>query len=402
VDKQRVVSLALPVTLCVVAAVALLALVDGASHALGTIRYVADTGVDGGDCTNPNPACRTIQFAVNAAAPGDLIKVAGGIYDDVSNDSIVNIDKTVTIRGGYTAPGFSDPPDPVANPTTLDARGQGRVVYIVGDHLISPTLEGLRLTNGSTNDLGGGVYAQWAQPVISDCWIYGNVATNGAGLHFHQSDNVQLMGSRVYSNTTSGNGGGVFFWTSHNARVVNTMIVDNATTSPGGTGSGMDAFRSTIDMQHTTIARNHGGGGDGIYIVRDSELTATNTILVSNTIGIRTIRAGEPSTATLTATLWGTGTWANEWDWVIDGTLVTGTRNYWAEPAFVDPDAWDYHIGPGSGAVNRGIDVGVSTDIDGDPRPDWCVPDLGADELLTGTPCRRTYLPLVLRSYPSP
>ncbi|NIA09845.1 MAG: hypothetical protein GWP10_08975, partial [Nitrospiraceae bacterium] len=103
----------------------------------------------------------------------------------------------------------------------------------------------------------------------------------------------------------------------------------------------------------------------------------TNTILVSHTVGI-TVAAG--STATLEGTLWGSGPWANGTDWGGDGAIITGTVNVWGDPAFVDPDAGDYHIGPGSAARDAGVDAGVATDIDGDPRPWNLAPDIGADE----------------------
>jgi uncharacterized repeat protein (TIGR01451 family) len=47
----------------------------------------------------------------------------------------------------------------------------------------------------------------------------------------------------------------------------------------------------------------------------------------------------------------------------------------------VDPDNGDYHIGPGSAAIDAGVDAGVTTDIDGQARPSGLGPDLGADEL---------------------
>ncbi len=72
----------------------------------------------------------SIQAAVDAAATGDVIKVAAGTYTTVTmrprNDitttgdvtQVVYLTKTVTIRGGYTTTNsFADPPDPVANPT---------------------------------------------------------------------------------------------------------------------------------------------------------------------------------------------------------------------------------------------------------------------------------------------
>lgn len=82
------------------------------------------------------------------------------------------------------------------------------------------------------------------------------------------------------------------------------------------------------------------------------------------------------------------------------GAVSAGTVSVRADPAFVDPDAGDYHIGPGSAATNTGVDAGVNDDIDGGPRPDGCFFDIGADELITGRPCHRTYLPLVLRNGP--
>ncbi|UCC63943.1 MAG: hypothetical protein JSV36_02460, partial [Anaerolineae bacterium] len=118
----------------------------------------------------PDPCYTTVQDAVDAADdPGDVIKVAAGTYTGVRGRPVpadypsppasgivtqaVYISKTVSIRGGYTT-AFSDPPDPEANRTTLDAQGQGRVLYITGN--ISPTVEGLRITGGYVKDSGGG------------------------------------------------------------------------------------------------------------------------------------------------------------------------------------------------------------------------------------------------------
>ena len=112
----------------------------------------------------------------------------------------------------------------------------------------------------------------------------------------------------------------------------------------------------------------------------------TNTIVVSHSIGI-SVTAG--STATLQATLWhGNTTNAGG-----GGTVLTGTVNVYGDPAFRDPTRGDYHLTPASAAIDQGVDAGVTTDLDGLPRPfgGW---DIGAYEAvpeveLRGTPGNR-------------
>jgi uncharacterized repeat protein (TIGR01451 family) len=106
-------------------------------------------------------------------------------------------------------------------------------------------------------------------------------------------------------------------------------------------------------------------------------VTLTNTILVSHSVGIS---VDLDSSAYLEGTLWGSGEWANETDWV--GPVYPGTVNIWGDPAFLAPDTGDYHLGPGSEAIDAGVDAGVTVDFDGEPRPlppdgDY---DIGADE----------------------
>jgi hypothetical protein len=145
---------------------------------------------------------------------------------------------------------------------------------------------------------------------------------------------------------------------------------------------------SSPKLVHTTVVRNRGGSDDGVYVMAFgdhcsiyicfySNVTMTNTILVSHTVGI-SVTSG--NMATLESTLWGSGAWANGRDWTGTGTIVTGTHNYWGDPVFVDPTAGDYHLGSTSAAIDRGVDAGVTTDIDGQARPNGAAPDLGMDE----------------------
>ena len=114
-------------------------------------------------------------------------------------------------------------------------------------------------------------------------------------------------------------------------------------------------------------------------------LAFTNTIIARHSVGIT---ATTGSTVTLEATLWHD----NGTD-VLGGTVISSS-NVYGDPAFANAAAWDYHLTAGSQAIDIGVDAGVTTDIDGDARPQGAGYDLGADELVL-----TVYLPLVVRDF---
>jgi uncharacterized repeat protein (TIGR01451 family) len=403
----------------------------------GSFQTVRAQGADGipiyyvapaGNCGGASPCYSTVQAAVDAVDhPNDVIKVAAGTYTDVNSyggrTQVVYVDRSVTIRGGYTTADWSTP-DPDANPTTLDAQWQGRVLYITGD--ISTTVEGLHITGGDATGPGvggGGVYVITATTAIRNCRIFDNIGypesglsiwladvtltgntivsnTDGCGVCLYGSDgtldgntisfnggiaggglslyqsNAMLTGNTIAYNVASMQGGGMYL-NSSDVTLINNIIADNRA---GDYGSGLYVYDSSLYALHTTIARNHGWVGGGVHIATPMSprtVAFTNTILVSHTLGIY-VASG--AAATLESTLWGDSAWANTADWGGLGTLITGTHNYWGDPGFVAPDSGDYHIGTSSAAIDGGIDAGVADDMDGQSRPHHAGYDLGADE----------------------
>jgi hypothetical protein len=156
------------------------------------------------------------------------------------------------------------------------------------------------------------------------------------------------------------------------AVLANNVVADNQAI----TASGVHVSESSPRLLHTTVARNSAGDGRGVYVTDNSSVESVNTILVGHSVGIY---VEADSSASLDATLWGSGPWANGTDWSGSGTITT-SNDVAGDPAFVDPDNGDYHLGPGSAAIDTGVNAGVTTDIDGEARPYGAGYDIGADE----------------------
>jgi len=493
-------------------------------------RYVTTKGNDGGgtnSCLISSFPCRTVQVAVDVSNSGDEIRVATGVYTGVQVRSavtqVVYINKSVTIRGGYTTTNWTTS-YPITQPTVLDALRQGRVVYISGD--ITPTLDGLVVTHGNAtrqfancatdaDGCGGGIFVLNAHPRIVNNTITNNVATIttsglsrttgfGGGLYVRSATRAVISGNVIISNTAStaycGAGGGLYMYL-HDFGMGGTQVLSNQVLSNTATttnrscawGGGIHGGPDGVLIQGNTIAGNRangygGGGGAGIYQWFGSATYLDNLVrgnlgsagsqavylghsqsrfegnrvldnatslgiqleigeaggprLVNNVVarsGEQTVVATGYAEAPLTATLLhntlvgsGTGTGvyietgyvtlfltdtivaSHTWGITntfpasstvhVDHTLfwanthngIQGTNPVSGNPAFATDG---YHLGPGSAAIDRGINAGVATDIDGEVRPEGCTFDIGADEFFTSLVCRYIRLPVVLRNY---
>jgi hypothetical protein len=395
----------------------------------------------------------TIQAAVDGAQEGDTIKVAAGVYSDVSGrpvppgymlspadgviTQVVYISKTVTIQGGYTTTNWNTP-DPDAYPTTLDAEGRGRVLFITGD--ISPTISGLRITGGddlglggwdwrsAQLDAGGGVYINQANTLFEGNIVVDNVSGDGAGIVLIDTpsivrDNEILSNTAPYGggmgvyaneplvennviryNVATDNGAGVFLIETEailrgniisdntatrfgaglrlrggNPTFVNNVVVDNQ----ANYGSALYVDGSSARFWHTTFARN--GGSSAVSIPERSSppstVALTNTIFASHATAVL---VGGGNTVPIDGVLW-----YNNGITVTHAPTATVpvTNQRLGDPVF-GPDG--YHLMDGSAAEDAGVVTTVALDIDGDPRP--CGEyDLGVDER-----CDQVHLPLVL------
>ena len=251
------------------------------------------------------------------------------------------------------------------------------------DWYSAATLDQNTVAANTAHSEGGGLRLNQSDAIFNRNTILSNTADNGGGLYLSDSDSV-FDSNSIMSNTAY-YGGGLYLKMSDPA-LTNTIIANNRAST---NGSGLYiTWRSSPRLLHTTIACNR---GSGIYVTNQSSsysaVAMTNTILVSHTVGI-TATAG--NTATLEATLW----YSNTKDGGGAGATITGTHNYWGDPRLA---ADGYHLMDGSSAINNGVNAGVTTDVDGDSRPDCVLVDIGADEY-QGLSCQRIYLPVVMRN----
>jgi hypothetical protein len=89
------------------------AVLGSVGWAYATTLHVALSGADSPTCGAPGAPCQHLGYAVNKAANGDVIHVAGGtqVFANVANlcggvpiqGVVCVIDKSVTIQGGSVA-----------------------------------------------------------------------------------------------------------------------------------------------------------------------------------------------------------------------------------------------------------------------------------------------------------
>jgi uncharacterized repeat protein (TIGR01451 family) len=236
----------------------------------------------------PTITYTTVQAAVDAANVGDTVKVVGtcvGVETRAGVTQTVYISKNITLRGGYTTTNWSTP-YPITQPTTLNALGRGRVIYIIGS--IGPTIEGLRIIGGDAsglgggpegNDAGGGIYVMTATATISRTWVFTNTAYHGGGL-FLSSSNTMLNGNIIFNNHAVSSSGGLYLFNS--PATLNGNII-SSNTAAGWYGGGLYLFYSDATLNDNTVSNNYAANSSGGLYLSASHATLNDNIISGNT-----------------------------------------------------------------------------------------------------------------------
>jgi hypothetical protein len=232
----------------------------------------------------------------------------------------------------------------------------------VASHGVMAEGDTIAIVDNAIRDTGGdGIIARGKTVVIA-----GNVVSGctGTGIEAASADGgVSVTANRVFDNSA-----GVAVSQASIFTLTNNVVADHARNSIELTGTGVG-----VVYHNTLVGSIAGQQGTGITVTAPSVVLANN-VVVSHAVGIT--QAG--SMLVVSNTL----LWGNSSD------PVSGAAAIEQDPLFTAPAAGDYHIRPGSPVVDGGDDVGVTCDVDGDPRVG--APDIGVDEFVL-----RHYLPLV-------
>ena len=242
-----------------------------------TIRYVAPDG----NCGSVSPCYSSVQAAVNAASSGDEIRIATGTYNEN-----MTIDKSLTLRGGYTTTDWSVP-NPISYPTVLNGGGAGRVIAATTSG-IDLTIENLEITNGTGGIQICGQYddACSINATIRNCYIHDNDASSadpdeGGGIYakLNEGYTIRIEKCRIVNNTADGTygGGGVFAYYYPRVILVDNIITGN--TASGGSqayGGGAYVGGTACTVTGNVVAQNAGSGG--LYVSCNAPIVSDNRI----------------------------------------------------------------------------------------------------------------------------
>jgi len=332
-------------------------------------------------CKTGGTDVTTIQDAVDAAQPGDVIKVAAATYNESSIISStpynLYITKTVSILGGYKCSDFTNR-NPSVNVTTIHPFTTSQsVVFVQGQaqtNLVAPIIDGFTITGGGGGNHGGGITLRNSDATISNNVISGNFSYLLGGGIWVQNGAPLIQYNRIQNNTASAGGGtvlgGGIELENTQASVVSNIIANNTLSGSPAYGGGVDiSGGGPVTLVNNTIANNDAQG-----VTTNATLTTFNSIIMNHTIGISTTAPAVTVNSTYNIYF---GNDIVNFGFTLGGTDMPG----------VNPQLTaDFHLNAGSPAIDAGTHTNAPNhDIDGEPRAMIGTSglykiDIGADE----------------------
>jgi len=384
-----------------------------------SIVYVKPAATGTGYGNSWDNATADLQRAINTR---DVQKVfvATGNYNAPASSFVMK--NGVAIYGGF---------DPENNIKTLDDRilpsltvsgsvlngeNSKRVIY---NNFTSATalantavLDGFTITGGNTAN-GGGIYNNYASPVLNNLVFQENAVTgNGGGVY--NSNSAPSISNSVFKSNSANRGGAIFNGISSAPIVISNVTVTGNTAYQGGgilnensgavtliniklnnntvsgSGSAMYSFNSSTTVSNAEVTGNT--GNNGIVQNNTGNTTINNVTIANNGTYAMNIQNGGTvniNNAIVFGTLNGTG-YTKQYSFIQGNTDTSNgninTTGITVNDVFTNPSADGYTLkqyspalNKGSNALYAGLDAN-SKDLTENPRLVGTAIDLGAYE----------------------
>jgi len=316
----------------------------------------------------------TIQAGIDAASEGDTVLVSDGTFTGTGNRDIDFGGKGLLLQSEYGS-----------DYVTIDAEGVARCFYFHSDETGASIVEGFTITNGYSGNSGGGIFCYRASPVIRDCVITGNLTENCGGGIYLSNSTPSISRCLIEDNDASLNGGGIYFSDGSPALVSDSEITGNAAWA----GGGITCNYTSPTLVNCIVAMNLGTYVAGGVQCHESNAILNHCTIYSNDASTEGggLRCDASNPILTNCILWG-NTPEEIWTYSSDPVITysdiqggwPGTGNIDQNPKFVG--GGDLHLTESSPCIDAGTNAGISSDIDGDVRPQGAGYDMGADENL--------------------
>ena len=211
----------------------------------------------------------TIQLAVNYANDSDTVLVQSGVYNEnviINNVSI----SLISINGPEN--------------TIIDGNNNGSVIKIDSPEQ-NILIQGFTIRNGigelldSGSRFGGGIISHNTPLILDSLIIENNDSFAGGGVCFYDMEYSQthsVLKNSVVHNNTASEGGGVFVI--NQSLSISNSIINNNGMIPYGSGGGIQALLSDLNLSDVNVLNNHSRFGGGIYIASSNSIIESSNI----------------------------------------------------------------------------------------------------------------------------
>ncbi len=346
----------------------------------GDTSYIASTILDGGgdgsvvcfrsgNCDESLLSGFTITNGVAVNGGGINMERCGATLSN-----LIICDNTASRRGGGIYCNLAEPRIERVNVIRNHSMYEGGGIWT---HLFFGVINDLLLSENAADTAGGGFWGSVNR--LENAIISKNSSIFGGGMYIPGSWNI--INNVVITNNESVRGAGIYLWSGRNY-LSNTRVVNNVALYNGG---GLYCNHSTLIADNSAIIQNEASVGGAIFLdfcypscAQITNLTIADNLAHSDGGGIVCYSRSE-------AHLVNSILWNNQPDEAVlleshsnllefdhcdiedgeerieindAGEVIWREGNIDADPLFIDPDSYDYHLSEDSPCIDAGVYVG--------------------------------------------